>query len=84
MIMILNYPFELGADIEIEMPAHAKILDVQSVNGGWIMWVLADLNQPRVKRKFKGFLTGEQLKGWDGFRTHIKTVQDIRVWHIFE
>lgn len=84
MIKILNYPFELGEDIEIEMPDHAKILDVQEVNGGWTMWVLVDTKHPRVIRKFKGIWTDEEMKHWDGFRTHIKTVQDIRVWHIFE
>jgi hypothetical protein len=84
MVTILNYPFELSENIEIEMPDHAKILDVQQVNGQWNMWVLVDTSHPRVKRKFRGLWTGEELKGWDGFRTHIKTVQDVRVWHIFE
>lgn len=84
MVTILNYPFELGENIEIEMPDHAKILDIQQVNGSWTMWVMADTDHPPVKRKFKTFWTFEKISALDSFRTHIKTIQDIKVWHIFE
>lgn len=89
MITIYKYQFELATDIEIEMPANSKVLDVQiqQINTDVlkpVMWAIIDTDQPIVKRKFKAYWTGDQLNGLDLFRTHIATIQDIYIWHIFE
>lgn len=89
MITIHKYQFELAKEFEIEMPENAKVFDVQlqKINADEdkpTMWAMVDTDKPMVKRKFKAYWTGEELNGLDLFRTHIATIQDIYVWHIFE
>jgi len=84
MITIHKYQFELASEFEIEMPDKARVIDVQMQNDIWTMWAMVNTEWPLIKRKFKAYWTGEELNGLDLFRTHIATVQDIYVWHIFE
>ena len=84
MVTIHKYQFQLAHEFEIEMPDNARILSVQEVQGEWCMWALVENDVPVEKRKFKGYWTGEELNGLAWFRTHIATVQDVYVWHIFE
>lgn len=89
MITIYKYQFEFAPEFEIEMPENAKVLDVQMhhINDDErrpTMWALVDTEKPMVKRKFRAFWTGEKLSGIYLTWTHIATVQDVYVWHIFE
>lgn len=89
MITIYKYQFEFAPEFELEMPENAKVLDVQMqhINDDErkpTMWAMVDTDKPMVKRKFKAYWTGDELSWIDLIRTHIATVQDVYVWHIFE
>jgi hypothetical protein len=84
MITIHKYEFELGPEIEIEMPEFSKIISVQLLNEKPVMWAIVDTHRPLVKRKFTAVWTGEELNAFYSMRHHIATIQDIHVWHIFE
>lgn len=84
MVMIHKYQFELASEFEIEMPEKAKILDVQEQNGTYAIWALVETSWAMEKRKFCAVWTGEELSCSFFWKTHIATIQDIYVWHIFE
>jgi len=99
MKAVWKFEFEIDDNIEIEMPVDAEILyvDIQIQRRGSFMdgdpptkevpciWARADLDRPKVKRKFRLAGTGHPLP--DMGLQHLgsfKMSQDWLVFHLFE
>lgn len=65
---IRKYPFEPSAEIWIEMPEGADVLDCQVQNRIPTLWAMVDPLRPPVRRLFRTFGTGrthaELGDGW--------------------
>lgn len=90
MQTIYRYILEGNKDtFEFQMPRGAKILDVQTKQGGDpSMWALVDTRNSKETRKFKVFGTGHKVPDWD-LLEYVGTYQQASstftlVLHIFE
>ena len=79
---IVHSPFLISYKWSIEMPAGARILDVQMQDKKPVMWALVDTEREYEMRAFVVVGTG-----WDvpsGYE-YVATWQDVNyVWHLFE
>lgn len=86
---ILKYRIETTDLIIIEMPKNAQVLDVQVQHGNPVIWVLVDDEQPKEKRIFEIYGTGNFIEKSKDFasRKYIGTYQLFEgnfVGHVFE
>lgn len=84
MKVVWKYGIRLGEQT-IEMPAGAKILDVQIQQGQLVMWALVDpLTDEREAVSIFVIGTGHEIYAYN-FK-HVATVQTLDgalVWHVF-
>ena len=82
---IWKFELELRQSQVVEMPADARILDVQVQGGALYLWALVDPRRDREERRVEivgtgtpaGHVLGEQLD-------YVATVQvESFVWHVF-
>lgn len=82
---IYKYPFPyLSEKIIIALPAHSRILSVQTQHGVICLWAVVDTEERDVDaRAFRIVGTGHPIP--DGPLTYLATVQTgAFVWHVFE
>lgn len=85
---IFKYALELTEKQMVELPAGAKILDVQMQNGVPCLWAWVDPEE-KLKRATEIYVFGTgnpipMLEDQKYAYRHLGTVQDGRfVWHIF-
>lgn len=82
---IWKFPIEL-TDIQlVELPAGAKMLDIQVQHGSLCLWALCDENAPKKKRKIAIYGTGHDVL--ENLVAYISTFQlsgGVLVYHAFE
>lgn len=81
---IWKFPLEIAGEQSVQMPAGAKILDVQMQDGKLMLWALVDPNAPKEPREILIHGTGHPVENVGG---HIGTFQmygGTLVFHAFE
>lgn len=61
MKVIYKYRLPFKEDSQIDMPADAKILRIDGLDGAIWVWALVDTGKPLVTRNFKLFKTGGEM-----------------------
>lgn len=88
MKTIYKYPLEAIDYQEIEMPASAEILTVQTQRGTPCIWALVDTDNDPEERHIRILGTGHPVRSTkDKFRRYIGTFQLMAgnlVYHVFE
>lgn len=87
METIWKFPFEIGDQIEIEMPSLSEILTVQMQGKRPCLWARVYDDAPMVKRKFELFGTGHKMPRIDQRRDYVGTFQVLGgqlIFHLFE
>jgi hypothetical protein len=82
---IFKFPFPIGGEVEISMPAGSEILTVQTQGGIPCIWAVVDADAPFAARRLCVRGTGHQFKGNEG--KYIGTCQldnGELVFHVFE
>ncbi|KKN34697.1 hypothetical protein LCGC14_0791240 [marine sediment metagenome] len=58
---ILKYPFEVDGEVNIQMPAGARVLTVQVQYGSPCLWAAVVPEAPIETRSFRIFATGQKI-----------------------
>lgn len=84
-LVIHKYPFEVALAVGIDLPAGARILDVQVQDGRPCLWALVDPVAPAVREAFAIYSTGHAIDpGALMSLEYVKTFQyGLLVWHMF-
>lgn len=83
---IWKFPLEITDVQQIEMPADAEILTIQTQDGQPCIWALVSLNAPKKKVAFEIFGTGHPVPE-NAKRRYVGTYQlsgGALVFHCFE
>lgn len=79
MARVWRYDLEHGGAIQI--PAGARLLSVQWLDGGLKLWAMCDADLPKMKRKIHMISTGHDVhETWDYAGT---VLNGKDVWHVF-
>lgn len=84
---IWKFPVEIKRRQTIQMPAHSKILTIQTQQGVPTIWAIVDPNENEAKVPRLIQMTGTGFDNSNiGFGRYIGTVQveDQTVWHYFD
>ncbi len=85
MLTIYKYQLDINDIVEIVMPHHARILDIQIQYGCPCIWAIVDTEQPKVTRRFRVFGTGHPMdKDYTNFIGTIQSQDGTLVFHVFE
>jgi hypothetical protein len=83
---VWKFPLEITDEQEIDIPAHAQLLDAQMQNGQLCLWALCNVNNPSVKRKIFIFGTGHKID-FSEVGSYVSTFQMENgelVFHVFD
>ena len=77
--------FQVGPDYSFELPVHAKLLTVQTVNGNPMLWVLVDTSKPLERRRFVMHQEGDEIKEEEfEYVASFQTSDGQITFHVFE
>jgi hypothetical protein len=85
MLTIYKYQLDINDVVEIFMPQHTRILDIQVQYGIPCIWAVVDTEQPKVTRRFRIFGTGQPMdRDYTNFIGAFQLQNGSRVFHVFE
>lgn len=83
MRTIWKFPLDITDRQKVEMPKFATLLSVQLQNGVACLWVEVDSEQPKERRTFAIYGTGNPIPNNPG--EYVGTFQQGPfVWHLYE
>jgi hypothetical protein len=85
-VKIRSYPISIEDRFEIELPQHAKVLTVHEQRGQPKIWVMADQEQPKERRRFYLIGSDKEINFDPESCTYVGSFQaggDVLVFHVF-
>lgn len=88
MTRIFKYPGKFKIEFELQLPAKAKLLSIQTQLDAPVLWFAVEVGIPAhdyVTRTFTSFATGESIREYEAY-DYLGTIQDNhgQVWHFHE
>ena len=88
-MQIWKFPFDVTADVSVEMPFGAKVLTVQVQNGIPCLWALVEPRNTMPKTsdgttKFRIVGTGHEFDGQGEYVGTFQLMDGALVFHVFE
>lgn len=81
---VYKYPLPLGDVVEVEMPAGAQILTVQTQHGQPCIWAMVTPDAPPVVRRFRVAGTGHDLGEVGAYLGTFQLLEGAFIGHVFE
>ena len=84
-MVVYKYPIKIDDIVELELPAGAEILHVESQNDNLFLWALVDPEKPTLHRRIRIAGTGHTIK--ENIIRYINTftLYEKALWfHVFE